>query len=148
MSQVIVHFIGTMAGNLLWTRWVHLKKKFKGFPMFFTFENFKKSLLGDMKQWWSRLSHDRRLYCRRHRRSRSSVKRKRNDAKGKKLVMVSKRWTWLEKGKVTFRSFVRSFGRSFVRLSSWIREKWRGETKKWWRGEEGAKVYNGQKKNS
>ncbi|SAM02232.1 hypothetical protein [Absidia glauca] len=40
-----------------------------------------------MKQWWSRHLHRRRPYCRRHRRSRSSVKRKRNDAKGKKLVM-------------------------------------------------------------
>jgi hypothetical protein len=27
-----------------------LKKKFKGFPMFFTFENFKTALMGDIKQ--------------------------------------------------------------------------------------------------
>jgi hypothetical protein len=27
------------------------EKKFKGFPMFFTFENFKRAFLGDMKQW-------------------------------------------------------------------------------------------------
>jgi hypothetical protein len=59
--------------------------------MFFTFKNFKSAFLGDMKQWWSRHQHRRRPYCRRHRRSRSSGKRKRNDAKGKKLVMVSKR---------------------------------------------------------
>jgi hypothetical protein len=26
------------------------EKKFKGFPMFFTFENFKKGFLGDMRQ--------------------------------------------------------------------------------------------------
>jgi hypothetical protein len=26
------------------------KKKFKGFPMLFTFENFKRAFLGDMKQ--------------------------------------------------------------------------------------------------
>jgi hypothetical protein len=30
------------------------EKKFKGFPMFFTIKVFKKALLGDMKQWWSR----------------------------------------------------------------------------------------------
>jgi hypothetical protein len=30
------------------------EKKFKGFPMFFTFENFKRAFLGDMRQWWSR----------------------------------------------------------------------------------------------
>jgi hypothetical protein len=27
------------------------EKKFKGFPMFFTFENFKRAFLGGMKQW-------------------------------------------------------------------------------------------------
>ncbi|SAM06707.1 hypothetical protein [Absidia glauca] len=41
------------------------------------------AFLSDMKQWWSRPWHRRRPYCRRHRRSRSSAKRKRNDAKGK-----------------------------------------------------------------
>jgi hypothetical protein len=30
------------------------KKICEGFPMFFTFENFKMAFLGDMKQWWSR----------------------------------------------------------------------------------------------
>jgi hypothetical protein len=30
------------------------EKKFKGFPMFLTFKFFKKGLLADMKQWWSR----------------------------------------------------------------------------------------------
>jgi hypothetical protein len=59
--------------------------------MFFTFKNFKRAFLGDMKQWWSRHWHRRRHYRRRQRRSRSSVKRKRIDAEGKKLVMVSKR---------------------------------------------------------
>jgi hypothetical protein len=30
------------------------KKKFKGFPMFSTFENFQSAFLSDMKQWWNR----------------------------------------------------------------------------------------------
>jgi hypothetical protein len=30
------------------------EKKFKGFPMFFTFENFERAFLGSIKQWWSR----------------------------------------------------------------------------------------------
>jgi hypothetical protein len=59
--------------------------------MFFTFKNFESAFLGDMKQWWGRHQHRRRHYCRRHRRSQSNVKRKRSDAKGKKLIMVSKR---------------------------------------------------------
>jgi hypothetical protein len=33
---------------------VHLKKNCEGFPLFFTFENFKRAFLGDMKRWWSR----------------------------------------------------------------------------------------------
>jgi hypothetical protein len=45
------------------------KKNFKGFPMFFTLENFKTALMGDIKQWSSR--HCRRRY-RRHRRHRRS----------------------------------------------------------------------------
>ncbi|SAM04055.1 hypothetical protein [Absidia glauca] len=53
-----------------------IKKKFKGFPMFFTFENFKRAFLDDMKQWCSRHWHRRRRYRRRHRRSRSEVENK------------------------------------------------------------------------
>jgi hypothetical protein len=83
--------------------------------------------LGDTKQWWSRHQHRRRPYCRRHRRSRSSVKRKRNDAKGKKLVMVSKRWAWRENGRVL--PFVRSLARSFIRLTSWSKENGNGGKK-------------------
>jgi hypothetical protein len=33
---------------------VHLKKNCEGFPMLFTFKNFKSAFLSDMKQWWSR----------------------------------------------------------------------------------------------
>jgi hypothetical protein len=45
MDQGIVHFIGTMARES--TLELDAPKKiFKGFPMFFTFENFKKSLFG------------------------------------------------------------------------------------------------------
>jgi hypothetical protein len=46
MGQGVVHFIGTMARESTMEKRVHLKKKFEGFPMFFTFENFKKSLFG------------------------------------------------------------------------------------------------------
>jgi hypothetical protein len=58
--------------------------------------------------------------------------------------MVSKRWTWREKGRVTVRSFVFSFVRSFV--FSFVRSFVRGHSgvnrmtierqKKCWRGEE------------
>jgi hypothetical protein len=54
MGQGIVHFIDTMARESTMDRMSAPKKKFKGFPMFFTFENFKRAFLGDMKQWWSR----------------------------------------------------------------------------------------------
>jgi hypothetical protein len=50
----IVHFIGLLARESTMDKMSAEEKKFKGFPMFFTFENFKKSILGDMKQWWSR----------------------------------------------------------------------------------------------
>jgi hypothetical protein len=42
MGQGIVHFIGTLARESARRR----KKNFKGFPMFFTIENFKKGLFG------------------------------------------------------------------------------------------------------
>jgi hypothetical protein len=50
--------------------------------MFFTLINFKRAILGDMKQWLSR--HHRRLhrYRRRHRRSDSKVERKMKNVKG------------------------------------------------------------------
>jgi hypothetical protein len=38
------------------------EKKFKGFPMFFTLENFKTAFLGDTKLWLSRHYH----HCYRH----------------------------------------------------------------------------------
>jgi hypothetical protein len=46
MGQEIVHFIGTMARESTMDKIMQKKKKFKGFPMFFTFENFKKGLFG------------------------------------------------------------------------------------------------------
>jgi hypothetical protein len=50
MGQGIVHFIGTLVRESIMDKMSAEKKKFKGFPMFFTFENFKKTFLGDMKQ--------------------------------------------------------------------------------------------------
>jgi hypothetical protein len=46
MGQGIVHFIGAMARESTMDKMSAEEKKFKGFPMFFTFENFKKSLSG------------------------------------------------------------------------------------------------------
>jgi hypothetical protein len=46
MGQGIVHFIGTMTRESTMKKKSAPKKKFKGFAMFFTFENFKKSLFG------------------------------------------------------------------------------------------------------
>jgi hypothetical protein len=43
----------TMARECTMDKMSAEEKKFKGFPMFFTFENFKRAFLGDMKQWWS-----------------------------------------------------------------------------------------------
>jgi hypothetical protein len=54
MDQGMVHFIGTMARESTMDKMRAPKKKFKGFPMFFTFENFKSAFLGDMKHCWSR----------------------------------------------------------------------------------------------
>jgi hypothetical protein len=51
MGQGIVHFIGTMAREPTMDKMSAEEKKFKGFPMFFTFENLKRAFLGDMKQW-------------------------------------------------------------------------------------------------
>jgi hypothetical protein len=52
MGQGIVHFIGTMAGESTMDKMSAPKKKnYEVFPMFFTFENFKRAFLGDMKQW-------------------------------------------------------------------------------------------------
>jgi hypothetical protein len=51
MGQGIVHFFGTMARESTMDRMSAPKKKnCEGFPMFFTFENFKRAFLGDMKQ--------------------------------------------------------------------------------------------------
>jgi hypothetical protein len=79
--------------------------------------------------------------------------------------MVSKSWSCREKRRITVRSCVRLLVRSFmhllvrsfmhllvrssvhssVRLLSW--SKWNSNVaKKWWRGEEGAKLNSGQKK--
>jgi hypothetical protein len=44
------------------------KKKFKGFPLFFIFKNFKTAFLGDIKQWASRHRRHCLRYRRRHRR--------------------------------------------------------------------------------
>jgi hypothetical protein len=51
------------------------QKKFKGFPLFFTFEKFQTALLGDIKQWVSRQRQCRRCYRRRHRHSRSKCRK-------------------------------------------------------------------------
>jgi hypothetical protein len=40
MGQGKVYFIGTMARESTMDKMSASKKKFKGFPMFFTFENF------------------------------------------------------------------------------------------------------------
>jgi hypothetical protein len=59
------------------TEWrVHLKKKFKGFPMFLHSKFFETALMGDIKQWSSRRHYRRHLYRRRHRCSGSKVERK------------------------------------------------------------------------
>jgi hypothetical protein len=58
------------------------KKKLRGFPHVFTFENFKTALICDLKQWWSRQYRRRYLYRRRHRRSESKVEKKIKDVKG------------------------------------------------------------------
>jgi hypothetical protein len=42
----VVHFIGTMARESTMDKKNATEKKFKGFPMFFTFENFKKGFFG------------------------------------------------------------------------------------------------------
>jgi hypothetical protein len=60
-----------------------LKKNCEGFPLFFTLKNFKSAFVGDIKLWSSRHYRHRRRCSRRHRRSRSELKRKINDAKGK-----------------------------------------------------------------
>jgi hypothetical protein len=44
MSQEIVHFIGTMARESTMDKMSAEDKKIQGFPLFFTFENFKMSL--------------------------------------------------------------------------------------------------------
>jgi hypothetical protein len=54
MGQGIVHLIVTMAKESTMVKMSAPKKNFKGFPMFFTFENFKSAFLGVMRQWWSR----------------------------------------------------------------------------------------------
>jgi hypothetical protein len=46
MGQEIVHFFGTMTWRSIMDKMSAEEKKFKGFPMFFTFENFKKGLFG------------------------------------------------------------------------------------------------------
>jgi hypothetical protein len=54
MGQGIVNSGGTMARESTLDKMSAGEKKIQGFPMFFTFENFKRAFLGDMKQWWSR----------------------------------------------------------------------------------------------
>jgi hypothetical protein len=53
-GQEIVHFIGSLARESTMDKMSAEEKKFKGFPMFFTIENFKRAFLGDIKRWWSR----------------------------------------------------------------------------------------------
>jgi hypothetical protein len=63
------------------------EKKIQGFPLVLTFEKFEKNLFGRHE---AVVESTLASSSRRHRRSRSSVKRKKNEAKSKKLVMVSK----------------------------------------------------------
>jgi hypothetical protein len=49
------------------------KKKFKGFPLFFIFKNFKTALFCDIKHWASCYRYHRHRYRCRHPRSRSKV---------------------------------------------------------------------------
>jgi hypothetical protein len=58
VSVIVAEGYGQRIGTILLVTWttrfyngmgVHLKKNFKGFPMFFTFENFKSAFLSDMK---------------------------------------------------------------------------------------------------
>jgi hypothetical protein len=54
------------------------KKKFKGFPLFFIFKNFKTALFCDIKQWASRHRRHRHRYRRRHRRSPSKKSKRKS----------------------------------------------------------------------
>jgi hypothetical protein len=65
------------------------KKKFKGFPLFFIFKNFKTAFFCDIKQWASRhrLCY-RRRHRRRHRRSRSIVENKKTSHGTQKINNV------------------------------------------------------------
>jgi hypothetical protein len=54
VGQEIVPFISAMARESIMDKMSAKEKKFKGFPMFFTFEILKRAFLGDMKQCWSR----------------------------------------------------------------------------------------------
>jgi hypothetical protein len=49
MGQGIVHFFSTMASESTMVKMSAEEKKFKGFPMFFTFKILKRAFLGDMK---------------------------------------------------------------------------------------------------
>jgi hypothetical protein len=49
MGQRIVHFIGAMVRESTMNKMSAEEKKFKGFPMLFTFENFKRAFLVDMR---------------------------------------------------------------------------------------------------
>jgi hypothetical protein len=48
MGQGMAHFILTTAKESTMDK--DDEKKFKGFPMFFTFENFERAFLSDMRQ--------------------------------------------------------------------------------------------------
>jgi hypothetical protein len=67
------------------------KKKVQGSPKFFTFENLKTAIIGDIKLWSSR--HHRHGYrrYRRHCCSRFNVEKKDERCKMQMLVMVSKK---------------------------------------------------------
>jgi hypothetical protein len=53
MGKELVYVTGNLATRFYNGLGVHLKKNCEGFPMFLTFENFKRAFLGDMKQLWS-----------------------------------------------------------------------------------------------
>jgi hypothetical protein len=51
MGQGIRHFIGTMARESTLDKVSTEGKKIQGFSHVFTFGNFKKAFMSDMKQW-------------------------------------------------------------------------------------------------
>jgi hypothetical protein len=101
MGRGMVYFSSAMARESTMDKMsARKKKKIQGVPHVLSNEFFfKTALLGGTKLSSSRRFRYRR---RRHRPSRSKVEKKRNDAKGKMLVMVSKDDREAEGGELPF----------------------------------------------